>query len=131
MHYYLSNVNFNFFFSFPHPQQYVKNLASRAVAYLNVDIAVQGSFWNTQKTTRVYITAVFQFFYNPYKCLLNLLGNYSLRSLGTPLLNSVIYDSTKKIPNPDDQDTVKKTVYDKWLATFPNTDKTLPRYMYI
>lgn len=76
-------------------EQYVKNLASRAVAYLNVDIAVQ--------------------------------GNYSLRSLGTPLLNSVIYDSTKKIPNPDDQDTVKKTVYDKWLASFPNTEKTLPR----
>lgn len=60
-----------------------------------------------------------------------MLGNYSLRSLGTPLLNSVIYDSTKKIPNPDDQDTVKKTVYDKWLASFPNTEKTLPRYMYI
>lgn len=74
--------------------------------------------------------AVFQPIYNTYMFSLNLLGNYSLRSLGTPLLNSVIYDSTKKIPNPDDQDTVKKTVYDKWLASFPNTEKTLPRYMY-
>lgn len=108
----------------------MKNLASRAVAYLNVDIAVQGSVWNTRVTTHVYMTAVLQPIYNTYMFPLNLLGNYSLRSLGTPLLNSVIYDSTKKIPNPDDQDTLKKTVYDKWLASFPNTEKTLPRYMY-
>nr|XP_022329273.1 N-acetylated-alpha-linked acidic dipeptidase 2-like [Crassostrea virginica] len=76
-------------------EQYVKNLAARAVAYLNVDIAVQ--------------------------------GNYSLRSLGTPLLYSAIYDATKKIPNPDDQDMTKKTVYDKWFASFPDTAQGLPR----
>ncbi|XP_061183780.1 N-acetylated-alpha-linked acidic dipeptidase 2-like [Saccostrea echinata] len=76
-------------------EQYVKNLGSRAVAYLNVDIAVQ--------------------------------GNYSLRSLGTPLLNSVIYDATKKVPNPDEQELAMKTVYDKWLSSFPDTDNKLPR----
>ena len=57
-----------------------------------------------------------------------LLGNYSLRSLGTPLLYSAVYDATKKIPNPDDQDMAKKTVYDKWLASFPDTAQGLPRY---
>ncbi|XP_056023072.1 N-acetylated-alpha-linked acidic dipeptidase 2-like [Ostrea edulis] len=76
-------------------EQYVKNLASRAVAYLNVDIAVE--------------------------------GNYSIRSLGTPLLNAAVYDATKKIPNPDLEHTTTKTVFDRWLSSFPNVNNTLPR----
>jgi hypothetical protein len=56
------------------------------------------------------------------------IGNYSIRSLGTPLLNAAVYDATKKIPNPDEQETSAKTVYDKWLSSFPMVNTTLPRY---
>lgn len=76
-------------------EQYVKNLGTRAVAYLNMDMAIE--------------------------------GNYSLRILATPLMQSVVYDATKTVPNPDKTDTQFKTVYDKWLHAFPNSDKTQPR----
>lgn len=56
------------------------------------------------------------------------LGNYSIRSLGTPLLNAAVYDATKKIPNPDQEDATTKTVFDKWLSSFPNVNDNLPRY---
>lgn len=44
-------------------------------------------------------------------------------------MQSVVYDATKKVPNPDKTDTQFKTVYDKWLHAFPNSDKTQPRYI--
>lgn len=56
-------------------------------------------------------------------------GNYTLRIRATPMMQSVVYDATKKVLNPDNTDTQFKTVYDKWLHAFPNSDKTQPRYI--
>ncbi|XP_065943873.1 N-acetylated-alpha-linked acidic dipeptidase 2 [Magallana gigas] len=78
-------------------EQYVKNLGNRAVAYLNMDMAIE--------------------------------GNYTLRIRATPMMQSVVYDATKKVLNPDNTDTQFKTVYDKWLHAFPNSDKTQPRIL--
>uniref|UniRef100_K1QFW2 Aminopeptidase NAALADL1 n=1 Tax=Magallana gigas TaxID=29159 RepID=K1QFW2_MAGGI len=77
--------------------QYVKNLGNRAVAYLNMDMAIE--------------------------------GNYTLRIRATPMMQSVVYDATKKVLNPDNTDTQFKTVYDKWLHAFPNSDKSQPRIL--
>nr|XP_034326256.1 N-acetylated-alpha-linked acidic dipeptidase 2 [Crassostrea gigas] len=78
-------------------EQYVKNLGNRAVAYLNMDMAIE--------------------------------GNYTLRIRATPMMQSVVYDATKKVLNPDNTDTQFKTVYDKWLHAFPNSDKSQPRIL--
>uniref|UniRef100_A0A8W8I1Q9 Aminopeptidase NAALADL1 n=1 Tax=Magallana gigas TaxID=29159 RepID=A0A8W8I1Q9_MAGGI len=56
-------------------------------------------------------------------------GNYTLRIRATPMMQSVVYDATKKVLNPDNTDTQFKTVYDKWLHAFPNSDKSQPRIL--
>ncbi|XP_064600479.1 N-acetylated-alpha-linked acidic dipeptidase 2-like [Liolophura sinensis] len=49
-------------------------------------------------------------------------GNFSLEGNASPLLYHVMYEATKKVPNPDvgDQKAGLLTVYDKWLQTFPD-----------
>ncbi|RWS29270.1 N-acetylated-alpha-linked acidic dipeptidase 2-like protein [Leptotrombidium deliense] len=46
------------------------------------------------------------------------LGNGSITADASPLLYNVLYNATKEVPNPDTNDE-HKTVYDKWLYTFP------------
>ncbi|VDI45655.1 N-acetylated-alpha-linked acidic dipeptidase [Mytilus galloprovincialis] len=70
-------------------EQFVKNLQTRSVAYVNVDIAVG--------------------------------GNYSLSVAASPLLNSVIYNITKKMPSPDMQNTYS-SLYLKWAHDHPDED---------
>lgn len=71
-------------------EQFGKQLADRAVAYLNVDMAIE--------------------------------GNYTLRTKSAPLLYQVIYESAKKIPNPDPEETKagRLTVYDTWALRKPD-----------
>ncbi|XP_023932658.1 N-acetylated-alpha-linked acidic dipeptidase 2-like [Lingula anatina] len=70
-------------------ENFVKNLNQRAVAYLNVDIAVQ--------------------------------GNYSMRASSTPSLHKIIYESSKKIPNPNPEEVKsdRPSLYDTWVNSFP------------
>ncbi|XP_030070036.1 glutamate carboxypeptidase 2 isoform X2 [Microcaecilia unicolor] len=67
-----------------------KILGSRAVAYLNVDLAIE--------------------------------GNATLVARGTPILHNLIYESSKKVenPNPDEIAKGRRTVYDTWLANSPS-----------
>ncbi|XP_042870253.1 N-acetylated-alpha-linked acidic dipeptidase 2-like [Penaeus japonicus] len=71
-------------------EEFGKQLADRAVAYLNVDMAIE--------------------------------GNYTLRTKSAPLLNQVIYESTKKIPNPDPEEVKagRLSVYDTWALRKPD-----------
>lgn len=68
-------------------EQYVKNLAARSLAYINVDIAVE--------------------------------GNHTIYIAGTPLMYQTLYDATKKVKNPSEEDVSRgmPKVYDKWLNT--------------
>ncbi|XP_066938487.1 putative N-acetylated-alpha-linked acidic dipeptidase isoform X1 [Macrobrachium rosenbergii] len=72
-------------------EQFEKQLASRAVAYLNVDMAIE--------------------------------GNYTLRTKSAPLLYDVIFEGTKKIPNPNPEEVAegRTTVYDTWALRRPDT----------
>ncbi|CAL1543996.1 unnamed protein product [Lymnaea stagnalis] len=73
-------------------EQYVALLRERAVAYINVDIAVQ--------------------------------GNNTLRVSSTPLMYNIVYEASKKVPNPNTAEIQagRKTVYDTWLQVTPQTD---------
>lgn len=71
-------------------EQYVATLRERAVAYINVDIAVD--------------------------------GNDTLDANATPLMYNIVYEASKKVPNPN-QNEIKagrKTVYDTWLHVTPD-----------
>ncbi|XP_055880856.1 putative N-acetylated-alpha-linked acidic dipeptidase [Biomphalaria glabrata] len=72
-------------------EQYVATLRERAVAYINVDIAV--------------------------------LGNDTLKVASTPLMHNIIYDASKKVPNPNPKEVEsgRKTVYDTWLHVTNNS----------
>lgn len=71
-------------------EQFTKQLEDRAVAYLNVDMALE--------------------------------GNYTLRTKSTPLLITAVYESAKKIPNPDPKEVAagRTSVYDTWLHRRPD-----------
>ncbi|KAL4238330.1 hypothetical protein ACF0H5_003040 [Mactra antiquata] len=71
-------------------EHYSKSLGPRAVAYLNVDIAVE--------------------------------GNFSLEAEGTPMVYTSLVQASKKVANPGSEE-IKAghpTVYDTWMATFPD-----------
>ncbi|XP_071551849.1 N-acetylated-alpha-linked acidic dipeptidase 2-like isoform X3 [Panulirus ornatus] len=77
-------------------EQFGKQLSDRTVAYLNVDMAIE--------------------------------GNNTLRTKSTPLLADVIFESAKKVPNPDDDEVAagREKVYDTWVLRRPdplNPDK--------
>ncbi|XP_069118842.1 N-acetylated-alpha-linked acidic dipeptidase 2-like [Argopecten irradians] len=78
-------------------EQYVKNLAVRSVAYINLDMAMT--------------------------------GNFSFGPSGTPLMYHATYEATKKVinPNPETGDELR-TVYDKWLRTYPRSDQSKPAF---
>lgn len=71
-----------------------KVLSERAVAYLNVDVAVE--------------------------------GNYTFRSLSTPILSTALYEAAKQIPNPNPAEVAqgREFVYDTWLYT--SADESRP-----
>ncbi|XP_033733442.1 N-acetylated-alpha-linked acidic dipeptidase 2-like [Pecten maximus] len=79
-------------------EQYVKNLAARSVAYINIDMAVT--------------------------------GNLSFVPTGTPLIFTATYEATKKVANPDPDDLREglRTVYDKWLRTYPSPGQSKPLF---
>lgn len=64
-------------------------LGHRAVAYLNVDLAIA--------------------------------GNYSLRGRSLPLLKDLLYEVTKSVPNPDENEirNGRPTIYDTWSNRVP------------
>ncbi|KFM79964.1 N-acetylated-alpha-linked acidic dipeptidase 2, partial [Stegodyphus mimosarum] len=49
-------------------------------------------------------------------------GNSSIRVVASPLLYNAIFNATKEVLNPNDNERAEglKTVYDAWLITFPN-----------
>ncbi|CAL1542368.1 unnamed protein product [Lymnaea stagnalis] len=71
-------------------EQYVATLRERAVAYINVDIAVD--------------------------------GNDTLKTGATPLMYNIVYEASKKVPNPNPNEVKegRKTVYDTWLHVTPD-----------
>ncbi|XP_069168816.1 putative N-acetylated-alpha-linked acidic dipeptidase [Procambarus clarkii] len=71
-------------------QQFAKQLSDKAVAYLNVDMAIE--------------------------------GNYTLRTKSSPLLADAVFESAKKIPNPDPVEVMagRKNVYATWAARRPD-----------
>lgn len=82
-------------------EQHRVQLHHQAVAYLNVDIAVQ--------------------------------GNGTLEVSSSPLLAHLIWESTKKLPNPDKDEVAhgRTSVFDTWLANSPsfNNPDTEPRFL--
>lgn len=48
-------------------------------------------------------------------------GNASVRVVASPLLYNAVFNATKEVSNPNEQDRMEglKTVYDSWLMTFP------------
>ncbi|CAL4210621.1 unnamed protein product, partial [Meganyctiphanes norvegica] len=71
-------------------EQFGKQLADRTLAYLNVDMAIE--------------------------------GNYTLRTKSAPLLYDIVFEATKKIPNPDpaEVEAGRLTVYDTWALKRPD-----------
>jgi N-acetylated-alpha-linked acidic dipeptidase len=47
------------------------------------------------------------------------IGNGSLSVAASPLLYHTIFNATKEVPNPRDDENKAKTVYDKWLISYP------------
>lgn len=47
------------------------------------------------------------------------MGNDSLSAYASPLLYDAIFNATLLVPNPQSSDEAQKSVYDKWLQTFP------------
>lgn len=82
-------------------EQHRVQLEHQAVAYLNVDIAVQ--------------------------------GNGTLEVSASPLLAHLIWESAKKLPNPDKDEAAhgRTSVFDTWLANSPsfNNPDTEPRFL--
>ncbi|KAH3853003.1 N-acetylated-alpha-linked acidic dipeptidase 2-like [Dreissena polymorpha] len=78
-------------------EHYVKSLGFRTVAYLNVDIAID--------------------------------GNFTFWAEATPMIFNALTSATKKVPNPNRTEVAagRKSVYDTWLHTFPDTGKDKPR----
>jgi len=71
-------------------EEYEKKLIQRAVAYINIDIAVQ--------------------------------GNATFRASATPTLYQLLFDTTKDIPNPNEEE-IKQgrlSVFDTWLHVHPD-----------
>ncbi|KAL5009287.1 hypothetical protein ScPMuIL_014868 [Solemya velum] len=75
-------------------EEYIKNLGNRAVAYINLDIAV--------------------------------MGNHTLRGLGSPLLYTAMYDAARKVDNPDEDErnAGNHTVFHTWLENHRDPKKT-------
>ncbi|XP_045102094.1 putative N-acetylated-alpha-linked acidic dipeptidase isoform X2 [Portunus trituberculatus] len=71
-------------------EQFAKQLSDRAVAYLNVDMAIE--------------------------------GNYTLRTKSVPILTEAVYESAKRIPNPNPEEVEagRTTVYDTWAHRRPD-----------
>lgn len=83
-------------------EQFAKQLSDRTVAYLNVDMAIE--------------------------------GNYTLRTKSTPLLTDVVFESAKKIANPDplELEAGRKSVYDTWVVRRPDPNEPgLPLMQFI
>lgn len=83
-------------------EQFGKQLADRTIAYLNVDMAIE--------------------------------GNYTLRTKSAPLLNDIIFESTKKIPNPNPEEVAegRRSVYDTWRLRKPDpVDPEKPQMLFI
>lgn len=79
-------------------EEFGKILNFRAVAYLNVDSAIQ--------------------------------GRYVMWGRGLPLLNTVMFNAAKSVPNPDEEEVKRgrKTVYDTWVHRAPDpTSDNKPR----
>nr|KAG5710646.1 hypothetical protein BaRGS_035048 [Batillaria attramentaria] len=78
-------------------EQYVKSLGARAVAYANIDIAVQGNYSLRALGTPLLYRSIFE----AAKKVPN--------------------------PNPDEVAANRRTVYDTWRASFPWEGQDLPR----
>ncbi|KAH6925795.1 hypothetical protein HPB50_010070 [Hyalomma asiaticum] len=89
------------FVSYPRFSATPRATGTPAVAYLNVDIAVQ--------------------------------GNGTLEVSASPLLAHLIWESAKKLPNPDKDEAAhgRTSVFDTWLANSPsfNNPDTEPRFL--
>ena len=90
-------------------EEHAKVLSQRAVAYLNIDVAVNG------ETTSCLLKFML-------KAMVLKLGNYSLRGLSAPLIRRLLVESSKKIPNPSpsEVDNGRQTVYDTWYYRIPD-----------
>ncbi|XP_068200575.1 putative N-acetylated-alpha-linked acidic dipeptidase [Palaemon carinicauda] len=83
-------------------EQFGKQLAARTVAYINVDMAIE--------------------------------GNYTLRTKSAPLLYDLVFEGTKKIPNPNPEEVAegRPTVYDTWALRRPDpVQPGLPKMQFI
>ncbi|KAM8920874.1 putative N-acetylated-alpha-linked acidic dipeptidase [Pelodytes ibericus] len=61
---------------------------------------------------------------------LSLAGNSTLRALASPILHKLLFESAKKVenPNPDEVKAGRNTVFDTWLASLPSSyDPATPR----
>ena len=100
-------------------EEKAKVLSQRAVAYLNVDIAVEGEKFRNETLNKMSWNKQNKWFCDDQH---EWLGNYSLRGNGAPLMNSLILESSKKIRNPNSLETEqgRTSLYDTWLKSFPD-----------
>jgi hypothetical protein len=107
--------------SYEWAEENAKVLSQRAVAYLNVDIAVEGF------AQLIFQIRIFQIFKS---ILVFCLGNYSLSGAGAPLMNKIYLESSKKIANPSASEVAegRPTVFDTWVHRYPDSNHpTKPR----
>ena len=99
--------------SYEFTEQYGKALSQRAVAYLNVDIAVAGLFFVLSQ-----LCLWIRFTLN----LNILIGNNSLYGSASPTLAQLLIDLSKLVENPNANEIAagRTTVFDTWLKTHPD-----------
>ena len=100
--------------SYEFTEQYGKVLSQRAVAYLNVDIAVAGLFFYSKPTLSIWILFMLN--------LNILIGNNSLYGSASPTLAQLLIDLSKLVENPNANEIAagRTTVFDTWLKTHPD-----------
>lgn len=111
-------------------EQHAKVLSQRAVAYLNVDIAVEGIISYIVDVdiiagaTILYLVLTSIFFVVFLMSFCDRKGNYSLWGSGAPLMNKVYLESSKKIANPNTAEVNegRPTVFDTWVHRYPDAN---------
>lgn len=100
--------------SYEWTQQFAKVLSQRAVAYLNVDVAVGGN----KAITIAQNLVIFKIFYILPS------GNQTLRGSAYPMLKKLLIESSKLVPNPNAAEIAagRKTVFDTWAKNSPDAN---------
>jgi hypothetical protein len=102
--------------SYEWTQQFAKVLSQRAVAYLNVDVAVGGKEEKANKKISPDKNTTDINFQFP--------GNQTFRGSAYPMLKQLLIDSSKLVPNPNPAEVAdgRETVFQTWVKYQPDAN---------